>query len=323
MRSGRPSVRMSGPAVLTDALPRTGIHVGSWPSGLPERGSLYTKLAQATEAAGFDLLFAGDHIFTHNSIPEALTVIGWCAAATTRLVVGTGVLVLPLREPALAAKQLATIDYLSGGRLIVGIGVGGEMEAEWRALEIPLQHRGHRTDEYLAVLQQLWTGEPVDHHGRFRSISGVAGSPTPSQAGGPPVWIGGRGDAALRRAARYSGWCAYAVSPRRLRSSIDQLRELRGGDMENFRISCVLFTAADQDGNKARAQMTEILSSRYDQDFDRFIDAFCAVGTPEEVAGRIEEYRSAGVDDILLAPQVPAERFIEQVELLGESVVHH
>lgn len=299
---------------------RTGIVLGSWPLGMPADPTFYRRVPGQVEAAGFDSLFAGDHLFPTGENPDALALLAGCAALTSRITLGTSVLLLPLRDPVVVAKQVATIDLLSGGRFVLGIGVGGEFDWEWNAMGVPTEGRGRRADEYLDLVRALWTGEPVDHPGPLRPVTGVKGSPLPVQPGGPPIWVGGRTDAALARAARHDGWCAYAVSPRRTRESVAKIVDARGG-LDDFRISAVVFTAVDDDESKARALAAEVLGSRYRQDFDKFLDAFCAVGTPARVAERVAEFRQAGVDDVLLAPQVPASEYERQVDLLAEAVL--
>jgi probable F420-dependent oxidoreductase len=298
---------------------RTGILLGSWPLGMPDELFFYQRVAAQVEQAGFDLLFVGDHLFAAGPNPDALVLLGGLAASTSRVVLGTSVLLLPLRDPVVAAKQVATIDLLAGGRLVLGVGVGGEFAWEWDAMGVPTHGRGQRADEYLALMRSLWSGDTVDHAGPLRPVSGVRGSPLPVQRGGPPIWIGGRSDAALARAARHDGWCAYAASPRRVRASLDRIVELREC-LDGFRVSAVVFTVVDDDERRARDRAGRVLGTRYRQDFDRFLDAFCAVGSPARVAERLAEFRAAGVQDVLLSPQVPAAEFRDQIDAMAEVV---
>jgi probable F420-dependent oxidoreductase len=310
-----------GPAAASQATStargRTGVLLGSWPTGLPTDGGFYASIGRQVEADGYDLLFCGDHLFMHGPNPEAFCVLATYAAVTKRVLIGTGVLLAALRDPVVTAKQVASLDYLSGGRMVFGVGVGGEIEQEWRAAGVSRHDRGRRTDEYLDLMRQLWSGEVVDHHGAFRDVEGVVGSPLPVQAGGPPIWIGGRSDAALRRAAKHQGWCAYAMSPRRLAEGVSRIAELRGG-VADCRISYVLFTVVDSSSSRAREMAGAVLSRRYQQDFQPYLDAICAVGDAAEVRRRVEEYRAAGVDDILLSPQVPADEMSDQLGRLAE-----
>lgn len=299
---------------------RTGILTGSWPLGMPVAGGFFRDLAQQVEGLGYDLLFHGDHLFMYNPNPDALVVLSHMAACTKRVVLGTGVLLPALREPAVMAKQIATLDYLSDGRFVLGVGVGGEVEQEWNAMQVPRETRGARTDEYLALMQALWSGDVVDHHGHFRSIAGVRGTPAPRQAGGPPVWVGGRGDASLRRAARHQGWFPYAMSPRRVREGVATLSAMMGTIPDAFRIAYVLFAYVDDDEMRAREMAGRVLGKRYAQDFDKLLGPICAIGTPAQVAARVAEYRDAGTQDIIIVPQAPAEEYAEQVERLARAL---
>ncbi len=139
----------------------------------------------------------------------ALTV---AAAATSTIRLGTGVLILPIREPLTLAQQVVSLDHASHGRFDLGIGVGWLRE-EFEALSVPWEHRGERTDEYVEVLRKAWTDEVVTHHGVFVNITGVQAWPKPVQPGGPPILVGGNTPAAIRRTARLGdGWFGWQLS---------------------------------------------------------------------------------------------------------------
>ena len=316
---------MAGPAVASSnngRSQRVGVLVGSWPLGMPNDPTrFYLSLAGEVERLGYDMLFTGDHFFAAGPSVDSLILLAAIAARTERLVVGSGVLLVALREPVALAKQAATIDLVSGGRFILGVGVGGEFKDEWAALGVPLVGRGRRVDEYLSLVQQLWRGTPVRHRGELRTVEGVVGSPVPTRPSGPPIWIGGRSDAALSRAARHDGWIAYAVSPRRLRESGDRVREQAGQRAEAIRIVAVVFSNVHSVAATARASAEKVLGVRYRQDFAAFLNAFCAVGQPESVQARIEEFMDSGADDVLICPQCPADEFMEQVQRTVETVL--
>lgn len=302
---------------MSKEAPRTGVLVGSWPLGMPAAGSFYRDLAQQVEDLGFDTLFHGDHIFPYNPTPDSLIALTHMAACTKRLVFGTGVLLPALRDPAVVAKQIATMDYLSDGRFILGVGVGGEIEQEWTALQVPREARGTRTDEYLDIMKKLWSGEIVEHQGRFRSVTGVRGSPAPAQAGGPPIWVGGRGEASHKRAARHQGWFPYAMSPRRVREGLEAISKLMGGLPQGYAVAYDLFTYVDEDEARAKAMAGRVLGKRYAQNFEQLLGPICAIGSPEHVAKRVQEYRDAGVRDMIVMPQAPAEEYLDQIEKLA------
>jgi probable F420-dependent oxidoreductase len=190
--------------------------------------------AQRAEEIGFESLWVGDHIALPADAPdnpsreprlEALVALAHLGAVTRRVRLAVGVIVLPQRQPVLLAKQLASIDVLSRGRLVVGIGVG-YLEPEFRALGVALADRGARTDEYLAALRALWD-EPVPAFaGRFVSFAGVIERPRPVQRPHPPIVVGGHSPAAHRRAIEAAnGWYGWELGVEDTAQALGALRE--------------------------------------------------------------------------------------------------
>lgn len=189
-------------------------HYGARPSA-----AHMLAVVRAAEAAGFQSIWATDHLLVGSAFPrygtlfESLTTLAWVAGQTDRLTLGTSVLVLPLRNAIAAAKQLATIDALANGRLIVAVGVGW-LEAEYGFLGADFHRRGRLLDEGIDVLRNLWSEARPTHASEHYTYADTMFFPKPVQGGGPPIWIGGNSDAALRRAAsRGDGWHADEVSP--------------------------------------------------------------------------------------------------------------
>jgi len=194
------------------------------------------RVARAAEAAGFDSLWGGEHVVLpdprvppsplepEDRITDPIVALAFLAAHTTRIRLGTGIIILPQRNPLVLAKQLATLDVLSGGRLIFGVGVG-YLEPEFRALGIPFGTRGAATDEYLAAIRAIWTQARPGHHGRFVTFSGVQAHPQPVQKPLPPIVIGGHTDAAFRRAVEQGhGWYGFALDEEGTRRCLDGLK---------------------------------------------------------------------------------------------------
>ena len=220
-----------------------GLHRGSSvnPSTLISR-------SRRAEEAGFEALWVGDHVALPATAPdpaheprlEALTALTFIAAATQTVRLGVGVLVLPQRQPVLLAKQLASLDVLSGGRLTVGVGVG-YVEAELGAFGVRLADRAAVTDEYLEALRILWRGEPQEFVGRWVSFSDVIQSPIPTQHPSPPIVIGGHVAASFRRAATTGdGWFGWSLGVDEAASAIASLRhecEQAGRDPEELEIT--------------------------------------------------------------------------------------
>ena len=205
-----------------------GLHKGSSvePDTLARRALL-------AEEAGFESLWIGDHVALPLSAPdppdeprlELVVILAHLAALTTRVLLATGVAILPLRHPVLLAKQMASLDVLSKGRLIVGIGVG-HVEQELEALGASVADRGARTDEYLAAMLALWDEPTPSFEGRFVSFSGVMERPRPVQQPHPPIVCGGHSPAAYRRAIEVAnGWYGWGMDPEQTAEAMNQLRE--------------------------------------------------------------------------------------------------
>jgi probable F420-dependent oxidoreductase len=179
-----------------------------------------TEFAQAAEAAGFESLWTVEHVVVPSDygsaypysptgkmpgaddmpIPDPLIWLSWVAAVTERIKLATGILILPQRNPVVLAKEVATLDAMSGGRLILGVGVGW-LEEEFDAIGVPFAERGKRTDEYVAAMRSLWTQDKATFHGDFISFDDCIMRPHPAQ-GSVPIHIGGHTDIAARRAGR-------------------------------------------------------------------------------------------------------------------------
>lgn len=170
------------------------------------------ETACKAEELGFDAVLLNDHIIVDGSpraLPswgntyDPLIALAYVAACTTRIRLGTSVLIMPYRNPVATAKMVATLDQLSGGRVIAGVGVGWN-EAEFAALGVPFHERGARTTEYLRIWQACWAPDAVSFHGQFFSFANMYTQPKPLQQPHPPIWIGGSSRAALRRAAAFA-----------------------------------------------------------------------------------------------------------------------
>ncbi|MEV4167034.1 TIGR03619 family F420-dependent LLM class oxidoreductase [Nonomuraea dietziae] len=196
------------------------------------------RRARAAEAAGFESLWVGDHIALPGELGgekdrrlEAVVALAHLAALTSRVRLGFGVLVLPQRQPVLLAKQLSSIDVLSNGRLIIGVGVG-YIEPELEAMGVSLADRGARTDEHLAAMRELWKGGTPHFDGRFTSYEGVFQRPLPIQEPHPPVVIGGHSRPAFRRAVQTAnGWYGVYLDPDAAAEALSGLRAV-AGDVE-------------------------------------------------------------------------------------------
>ncbi|SEP19958.1 LLM class flavin-dependent oxidoreductase [Trujillonella endophytica] len=263
-------------------------------------------LVREAETLGADSLWVGGHLASVNAGVEPLAWLHRLAGQTERVAIGSAVLLLPLYPPALVAKQLADLDRITGGRVVLGIGVGGEYPAEFSAVQVPLAERGRRTDEAIPLMRRLWSGFPVDHAGPAFPMTGVRLQPPPVTPGGPPIVVAGRQAPAMRRAALLGdGWIPYMYSPRRYAESVAAIRrvaEEAGRELTGFRWLAYVPVCVDDDAQRARRDAAAFLGGTYRQDLDPMLDRIAAVGTPAQVAARLREYVAAGADELVLLP---------------------
>jgi probable F420-dependent oxidoreductase len=182
------------------------------------------RIATLAEELGYESLWGGEHVVapsprvapspidpTHPML-DPLVALAFIAAVTERVKIGTGIIILPQRNPVVLAKQVASLDVLSKGRLLLGLGVG-YLEPEFRAIGVTLEDRGRRSTEYLEAMQQLWNSPAPAYEGKYVEFAGVDAYPRPVQASGPPIVIGGRSAAAYRRAvALGNGWYGWGMT---------------------------------------------------------------------------------------------------------------
>lgn len=248
------------------------------------------EVASAAEAAGFDSAWVGDHIVLPAgwSYPseyhlEPLAALSWLAASTAKIGLGTTVLVLPYRNPVFAAKSLATVDVLSGGRLELGVGAGWLAE-EFAALGVPFSERGARTDEAIRVMRDLWQTQPSSFEGRFTGYSNVSLVPKahPGREGTIPVLVGGNSKRAVRRAAELGdGWHPVNLSPPELRGAVERYRAAcASAGREPGRVVLRQYPGYGEADAEGRRPLT---------------------GSPEQWARDAREYERAGCDEIVLS----------------------
>ena len=295
---------------------------------IQHRPELLGPVAVRAEALGFDSVWVGDHVAIHRPTLDCLAALGYLAAVTRRVRLGPCVYLLALRHPTVAAKLVATLDVLSGGRVVFGVGVGGEFPKEFEACGVPHRERGARVDEGIRVCRALWGPSPVSFDGRFTRFADVPFEPKPVQPGGPPIWIGGRSDAALRRAARVGdGWVAYLVTPERFRASLGKIdafaREV-GRPLEpgrNFEPALVFFTAVDDDREAARLAAARYLEAQYRQPFDELARKYCLLGPPDACLETLAGFVAAGVRTFVIYFAVPAAQVPDQLERFAAEIM--
>lgn len=244
--------------------------------------------AAKAEELGFDAVFVNDHIVVDSSTRSApwtttydpLVALSFIAANTTRIGLGISVLIVPYRNPIATAKMLATIDRMSGGRLIAGVGAGWN-EAEFNALGVPFHERGVRTTEYLRVWQACWAPGKVSFAGRFVTFADMHVSPKPLQQPHPPIWIGGSSNAALRRTAAFGA--VWQPTPTPVPDLVERQAALRK--------ACDLIGRRRPPETRMsfRVELSPITGNTPPSEAERPIGH----GTPAEVAADLLRYREA------------------------------
>lgn len=297
-------------------------------AALPEPDRAWLAAAERLPLAS---VWQGGHVLPPSATGEAVTRLALMTAWTERLRVGSAVLVLPLYQPVIVAKQLADLDARSGGRLTVGVGVGGEFADEFAAIGVPIAERGARTDEAMDLLRALWRGGPVTHHGRYfdvddvvlRPVAAPDGGPGP-QPGGPPLVVSGRKPPAMRRAARRGdGWMPYLVSAGAYARSVATIRAeaaAAGRDLAGFEWLLYLYCSVRPDGDRARDDVASFLGRAYGDKPGAMLDRIAPAGTPAEVAAKLQPYVDAGARHIVISPAAHHDTF-EVVRLAVEEVL--
>ncbi|MFN0306098.1 MAG: LLM class flavin-dependent oxidoreductase [Burkholderiales bacterium] len=256
------------------------------------------------ERYNFSWLTLGDHLSFAVPVLDPLIQMAAAAALTRKVGMLTAVYLLPLRHPAAVAKQVATLDRMTEGRLIFGVGIGGEFASDYEVVGVPIHERGARLSEGIQVLRKLWTGEKVRHEGRFYSFRDIQMLPAPVQPGGPPIWVGGRSDSALRRAGELGdGYISYVVTPDMFQSALEKIALAAGAakrPLDKFGTAHVLFVRMGKNREEALEHATKHLSIRYAMDFRRAAGRYCALGRPADVAETLRQFHVAGVRTMVI-----------------------
>lgn len=300
---------------------RIGIMPGPWPSGPNSAGFLW-KLTDLCERSGIDSLWFSDRLSSPSPVLEPVTTLAAVAARTERLKFGPSVLVLPFRTPVVVAKELATIDYLSGGRLLPAVGVGVELPREFEASGVPFKERGRRTDEAIEIIRRLWLEDEVTFLGEFYRLDRVRILPKPLQTP-PPIWIGGKSEAAFRRAGRLGdGWIPSFITLEEFARGVERVQryaEEAGREMPTDHFGVLVnYVLADSPTAGWRLADPYLPRGRVDE---ATLRASAAVGPPELITRTLEAYIARGGSKFILRPLCPPEIMLEQLQRLADQVI--
>ena len=299
---------------------RIGIGIAEWPLPSLTPNSVL-ELIDRCEALDIDSIWVSDTLVTDENILEPITFMAFMASRMKNMMFGTSVLVISTRNPVILAKELATLDLLSGGRLLPAVGLGPAESRDFAATGIRKEDKGKRADEAIQLMRRLWTADHVTFTGEFYSVEDVTITPKPYQKGGPPIWIGGLSDAALRRVGRLGdGWLVSTITPDEVARGIESIRHYAteaGREVPEDHYGVYLqYRFADDPGEGLKAALPYLFSRR-----KLPFPEFTAIGPPDFIRSRVKEYMDAGATKFVMSPACSGDVWYQQVELLAQEVI--
>lgn len=290
------------------------------------------RQARWMEDLGYEYFSAGEHFMRGNPpgpTHAALPVLAVAAGATDQMRVLSSIILTPFYHPLVLARTTATLDAASGGRLTLGVGVGGEFPVEFEAAGLRVNQRGRRTDECLEVMRKLWTGEKVTFSGRHFQLTDAMINPAPVQKPNPPVWVSGRRDAAMARAAKFGdGWMPYFYDAPRYRDSVGKIKGFAaeaGRDISGFQWAHFPYIAIYPTEQQAAEVAAEQLGGRYlyGGEFLDIVRKYCLLGTVENCIEQLQEYIDAGARHIIFSISCPWEDRERHLETIAKELIPH
>jgi probable F420-dependent oxidoreductase len=280
----------------------------------------------AVEQHGFDIMTTGEHIIFFRPILDIVTVLAYAAAVTTRIKLVPSTLILPLRHPTIMAKELISLDILSKGRLIASVGIGGDYPREFHACGISMKERGVRANEGIEIMRKYWSGERFDYDGKIFQLEDVDMLPGPYQPGGPPLWVCGRSDPAMKRAAKYGdGWQPYMYTADLLAESVDKIKGFAddiGRELpDDFAFTTFMYISMHDDVEEARNRAIEQLTFRFNLPFEKIVDKYCAYGPPDRIIETLAPYVKAGANHLIVALVMPPEERMDYVAKFATEIL--
>ncbi|HET9200600.1 MAG TPA: TIGR03619 family F420-dependent LLM class oxidoreductase [Dehalococcoidia bacterium] len=297
---------------------RAGVSIAGLPFSSPDA---FYRWVDVCEDSNVDSIWLTERLVSPTPFLEPLTAFGVIAGRTKRLKFGMNATVIPLRDPLVLAKQCATLDYLSGGRLLPAFGVGRDTAPEFAATGREPRGRGERANEILQLIARLWSKDSVDFDGRYYKYSGASISPKPVQQ--PlPIWIGGSSDAAIRRTALYgTGWLGGIMAPAQVAPVVQKIKAAvaeagRVIDDDHYGAGFPFrFGSPDDEVVQRAAERLRRLG-------EAPVESYLALGGADDILSRAAEYARAGVSKFVLSPIAAGDDdFLEQTRRLDAEVL--
>lgn len=304
---------------------KIGAGFGLWRLGMPSAETI-ARVAELAESWGIDSFWLSDHLLAPSPELDVVATLSLLAARTSRMKLGPSVLLLNLRHPLLVAKAFASLDYLSGGRMVMAVGTGANLN-DYAACGIPPESRGRRLDEGIEVLRTVWKNDRASYHGRFFNFDNVTIAPRPAARtnndfGTMDIWVGGRSEAALKRTARLAdGYFASFQTPEEFGAGMAKIREYAAQyGRANAHIESGLILLCRIAGSRERAleemrPMLDAMGRGAGQFLERSV-----YGSAEDIAGRLGEYINQGLDKFVLWPVATPDDWPRQIELVGREI---
>ena len=279
------------------------------------------------ESLGYHSIWVGDHVFYRVDILDPITMLTWVAAQTTRVRLGTAVMLTAYRNPVLLAKAASSLDHLSAGRLTLGISIGGT-ESEYNSLGVAMNKRVTHLRESVAIMRRLWAEEAVEYEGNFHRIEGGTMTPRPAQTlrpetrPGVPLWFGGNSEPMQRRLAGIAdGWVGPGGAPAdNFVAGVSRVREAareHGRDPDSLGFGKLINVSIDRNRERALALARAHWNTYYGPNFNVERSAIC--GEPDQVAAALREFGKAQTPEVTLILE-PSTLDLEQLQLLAETL---
>jgi probable F420-dependent oxidoreductase len=304
---------------------KIGVGFGLWRMGMPSARTIIA-VAQKAEEWGLDSFWLSDHLLAPSPELDVIATLSLLVSHTSKIKLGPSVLLLNIRHPVLVAKAFASLDYLSGGRMVMAVGTGNNL-ADYAVCGVPVQDRGRRLDEGITVLRKLWTESSASFHGKFYDFENMSLEPRPqprtnNDSGTIDIWVGGRSDGALKRTARLAdGYFASFQTPQEFSRSIATILDYAAGfGRAEARIESglILLCRVTDSRERALAEIKPFLGAlgpRTEQFVERGV-----FGSPADIRSRLQQYVETGLNKFVLWPIAGAQEWAEQVELIGSEI---
>jgi probable F420-dependent oxidoreductase len=307
---------------------KIGVGFGLFNLGLPSADTI-VRVAERAEEWGLDSFWLSDHLLAASPELDVIATLSLIASRTSKIKFGPSVFLLNLRHPLVAAKSFASLDYLSGGRVVMAVGTGANL-ADYAACGIPTEGRGRRLDEGILILRKVWTEQKASFHGKYFNFDNVTIEPRPQRrtntdSGTIDIWVGGRSDAALKRTARLAdGYFASFQTPEEFTRNMATIRGYAAQfDRANARIESglILLCRLAESRERAMEEMRPMVAAM-GRGAEGFIQR-TIYGSPDDIIKRLQEYVAIGLDKFVLWPVAEPTAWAAQVELIGREVANH